>query len=149
MVLKQGNLWDAKTKRILVTTNCSLRKDGALVMGRGAASEAKVKYPGCALRFGTMIDNFRALHGNLVYGVILDPESKLGIFQVKYSFWESASLYLIENSVESLVGLHTLDPGVTYAMNFPGIGNGKLSRASVLPLLKKLPDTVEVWEWPK
>jgi len=31
-------------------------------------------------------------------------------------------------------------------MNFPGIGNGRLDRADVLPLLMDLPETVTIWE---
>jgi hypothetical protein len=38
-------------------------------------------------------------------------------------------------------------PGVTIAVNFPGIGNGRLRREAVLPIVQ-LPDQVTIWEYP-
>ena len=36
---------------------------------------------------------------------------------------------------------------MTVCLNFPGIGHGRLERDEVLPIIKLLPDSVEVWEY--
>ena len=146
-----ADLWSSKDPIILFTGNSTLRKDGALVMGRGAALEAKTRYPELPLRLGEKIKFF---YGNLGrYGVILDfkaypgmePGQRLGVFQVKTLYSNSAELELIEYSCEHLVRMiEKLELPVS--MNFPGIGFGNLSREFVLPIVSKLPDLVTIYE---
>jgi len=38
-------------------------------------------------------------------------------------------------------------PDCRIDLNFPGIGNGRLSPDQVLPLIKQLPDNVHVWRY--
>jgi hypothetical protein len=156
MKLVKGNLWDSRDDLILVTCNSYIKKDGALVMGRGAALEMKTKFPKIDYRFGKMINYYSKHLG--YYGVfILDPnagpaeyvpsEQKLGIFQVKYHFKDKADLLLIKMSTRELVRdfykysfLHTV------SMNFPGIGYGGISREDVLPIIEGLSDQVTIYE---
>ena len=55
MRIVKGNLWDSKDSLILVTGNSYIRKDGTLVMGRGAALELKTMIPGIDKRLGQKI----------------------------------------------------------------------------------------------
>ena len=76
---------------------------------------------------------------------------------VKNHWAEEAKLNIIAESCAAL--LHGLTPRgnkfsngkylhtVRVDLNFPGIGNGKLKREDVLPILEKLPDSVHVWEY--
>src|SRR6476619_1193586 len=47
MILERGNMWDVfgKTDLFLITTNPIVRKDGAIVMGRGIAKQARERFP--------------------------------------------------------------------------------------------------------
>lgn len=148
MILKRGNLWHSGADLICVTGNATIRNDGCLVMGRGAALEAQNKYPGINMEFGTMIMKAQRANGSTVYGMLIakrETKPDLGLFQVKHHFKDKAELGLITESVRYL-DLLSSDYKLV-AMNFPGIGWGGLDRADVLPLLKKLPDNVEIWEY--
>lgn len=147
MILKRGNMWDSKADLVLVTTNASVRSDGALVMGRGAAYEMTQRYRGIAHQFGALVKAWSERSAK-PYGAIVHPcthTPELGIFQVKRHWRDKADPELIRNSVGCLVGaVRCFD---LVAINFPGIGNGQLRRDDVLPLIEGLPDNVEVWEY--
>jgi len=145
MQLKCGNMWTDSTADFkLFTANATVRKDGALVMGRGCALEAQQLFPGCNKVFGGIIKEY---DGN-IYGVILHPELPLGAFQVKWHFKDYAQLELIEYSVKMLSSMALAQPDKTFAVNFPGIGYGRLDRSVVLKVIEGLPENVEVWEKP-
>lgn len=48
-----ANLWEVEADLRVVTTNGAVRRDGACVMGRGCAREAKERYPGVEYRLGS------------------------------------------------------------------------------------------------
>ena len=57
MILEKGNMWDAFGKGIfMITTNPIRRTDGAVVMGRGIALEAKTKFPSIPYDFGNALN---------------------------------------------------------------------------------------------
>ena len=64
---KHGDMWDSydDVNMFCITTNNAIKKNGALVMGRGIAKEAKDRFPGLDLRLGSLIthhgDNQRTL----------------------------------------------------------------------------------------
>lgn len=130
--------------RRLVTTNSFVRQDGKLVMGRGAAYQATKIFPAFAQLAGEMIRE-RKLHLG-IYGVIF-PLSYIGLFQVKFNWSDQASIELIENSCNQLSLLAQVDHSTEYHMNYPGIGNGRLSTEQVEPLLSTLPDNVYIWSY--
>lgn len=147
MNLKQGNMFtDSRANVILVTTNSMKRRDGAVVMGRGAALEATRRWGDFAYLLGTQID------AGSVYGVrILKPRLHLfpfsmGAFQVKIHWRDEAQIWIIRYSAAKLDDIASAYSDSIFAVNFPGIGNGRLPRESVLPHLQRLPDNVEVWE---
>ena len=150
MILRKGDMWDSGADVICVTGNDTIRSDGAVVMGRGAALECQMKYPGINLEFGKLIRAWHKEHGPYEpYGVVVvDNCLTLGLFQVKWNFKDAAVLDLIRNSCTCLMTLAMTDyRNASIAVNFPGIGWGKLKRKDVLPILiSHLPDNVEVWE---
>lgn len=142
---KQGNMWyvfDA-VDYFVITTNAYVKQNGALVMGAGIARQVRDKWPGIDVEMGKAVR--AAMDAQKYYGVILGE--KLGIFQVKYYFADAADLDLIWRSATELERVAREMPDKTFALNFPGIGNGKLSRELVAPLLKGLPDNVQVWSF--
>ncbi len=144
MIIEKGNMWDVfgKTDLFLITTNPIIRKDGAVVMGRGIAKQAKDRFPrlpydfACTLRNmpDMNIDEFGKYDGQVV-----------GYFMVKRHWREAADLDIIAESCRQLASCAHMWTRVD--LNFPGIGNGKLKREDVLPLLQQLPDHVHVWEY--
>lgn len=170
MILRTGDMWtDSHADVILVTGNATVNAAGRLVMGRGAAAEAAVRFPGCAKVFGGELLkirqqppsaslNFKLSPADLVemgsrpYGVLIHPtqfDPMLGVFQVKNDWAKPAVPKLIYISVDQLSDLAETEwVGMRIALNFPGIGNGRLRREVVLPLIQGLPDNVSVWEKP-
>jgi len=130
----------------LFTGNSYIKKNGALVMGRGAARQVRDLYPGIDKEFGQEILESRDA-GRAMYGVIVrcGPNENIGVFQVKYGFQEKAKLDLIRFSVQVLGEFASrFDRGIH--MNYPGIGNGGLMQTDVAPLLATLPNNVFIYK---
>lgn len=155
MKIVTGDLWEqlGKVDILLVTTNSTLNNKGALVMGRGAAKEAADNFPNLPYELGREIKD-RGLEGD-IYDVILIPMTRisavyprmmLGAFQVKTDWRSYASLSLILRSTAHLTVLAKTFPFYSIAMNYPGIGNGKLEEKRVLPIIERLPRNVTVYK---
>lgn len=142
MILEKGDMWDAFGKGIfMITTNPIRRKDGAVVMGRGIALQAKTKYPQLPFDFGERLveSEFRNI------GMIGEYDNvPVWWFMVKDHWANNADLMIINQSVELL---QHIKKDIRVDLNFPGIGNGKLKKEDVLPLLEDLPDNIHVWEF--
>lgn len=152
MRLMKGDLWDAPkagATLIGVTTNAYVKKDGRLVMGRGAALEAARRHPALPSRAG---DAIRGVHPRGFYGLMprygwtVVDEPRIGLFQVKDRWEQEANLEIIRFACEVLADWLAPRRGEIVAINFPGIGNGRLDRAAVLPIISTLPDRVLVYE---
>jgi len=133
----------------LITTNSTIRRDGALVMGRGIARQARDRFPGLAAVLGRQILSCCGNQGE--YGLLVSPhwpEAKLGAFQVKRHFSQPADLDLIRHSTAALCAWCTEHPQALVHLNLPGVGNGRLQREDVLPIIAQLPDRVTIWEFP-
>jgi hypothetical protein len=160
MILEQGDMWSVfgKTDMFVITTNPIRRIDGAVVMGRGIAKQAKDRFPKLPYDFGNKLDRHRHEQD---YVDVLAPTNTgmIGVydgqlicyFMVKRHWAEPADLEIIKKSVKELKNaLHFrgIPGGVPTSLrvdlNFPGIGNGKLNREDVLPMLEELPDIVLV-----
>jgi hypothetical protein len=144
MILRTGDMWtDSHADVILVTGNATVNAAGRLVMGRGAALEATVRYPGCAKVFGGELIKHN-VYGILVHPTLFNP--LLGVFQVKYAWSDPAVPALISSSAERLRFMAETEwADKRIALNFPGIGNERLKQEDVLPLIENLPDNVTVW----
>ena len=148
---KTGDMWTAYAAAdlFLITTNATITVQGALVMGRGIARQAKERFPGLDIALGGYI---QALCGNQgIYGLLVGPRwpaAKLGAFQVKQHYSQPASLKLIRRSTAALYAWCTEHPDAIVHLNYPGIGYGRLRRENVLPIIAQLPDQVTIWEYP-
>jgi hypothetical protein len=150
MILERGNMWDVfgYTGLFLITTNPIRRKDGAVVMGRGIAKEAATRYPQLPYDFGRVLGE----EADQWVESYVDPigeydHQMIGYFMVKDHWRDNAKISIIEKSSYYLERIASFMPAKRYDLNFPGIGNGKLKREDVLPLLQRLPDNVHVWEY--
>jgi hypothetical protein len=148
---RTGDMWSSydEADLFLITTNATITTRGALVMGRGIAWQAKGRFPGLDAALGRQV---QALCGNQgIYGLLVSPRwpaAKLGAFQVKQHYSQPASLELIRHSTAALCAWCAEHPDAQVALNFPGIGNGRLRRADVLPIVTQLPEQVTIWEYP-
>lgn len=156
MIVEKGDMWSmfGKTDLFLITTNTSKDKAGDMVMGRGIALEAKLRYPSMptdfAVKFNKAIDTQAyddALHPLHVGWIGKYEEQVVGWFITKYNWRQNSSLDILQRSCRDLARLAEIMYPKRIDLNFPGIGYGKLEREDVLPLLQILPDNVHVWEY--
>lgn len=146
MILLEGNLDYHQAENdpanvYLFTGNSYIKRNGALVMGRGAALEVRDMYPGIDRQLGQQITHL-GFYGLLI-GSTMKPN--IGIFQVKYRYNDKAQLELIERSVAAL-DQYALAFGTAIHMNYPGVGNGGLLATDVAPLLASLPNNVFLYK---
>jgi len=154
-------MFDDKLDLYIVTTNgfvAGLKGKGRphLVMGRGAALMATKLAPdlpyAAAVVTQTVFDyvnscrvyGFVEIDDNCIDGVI----RRFGFFQVKYHWQDKADLALIGFSILSLnkwLRFHASNLR-NVGMNYPGIGNGGLTKDQVAPLLESLDKRVVVYE---
>lgn len=142
-VFKQGNMWDIyiEVDNFVITTNSFLKNNGAVVMGRGIAQQARDSFEGIDFYFGERIKESCGHLGT--YGFIFT--TPIALFQVKKHFKDQASLELISLSTEMLASAAKKHPKETFALNYPGVGNGKLDKKDVQPIIETLPDNVQIW----
>lgn len=146
-----GNIWEYHNRGhwIAITTNGTVRRDGACVMGRGIAREAAIKFPRLPYELGAQILGCPMPYGEWSKGNDLKVfhQYRITTFPVKHNWWERADPTLIEESARQLqVACHgNLD---TKYMVRPGCGNGGLDWKDVKPILEKyLDDKHIVVEW--
>ena len=140
-IFKTGEMFYA-SGYLIVTTNSFLTSEVKLVMGRGAAWVLKMKVPGIDRVLGKMISETCGHLGR--YGLLF--HRRFGALQVKYRFDEKARVDLIEFSLGKLTERAEESPKSIFNINYPGIGNGGLTKPEVRPLLDILPDNVFIWE---
>src|SRR3990167_1023266 len=128
MQITEGNLWKFHTPAnwIVIPTNGSIRQDGACVMGRGVALQAKKRYPKLPYELGERISTY----GNVCFTF---KDYGLLTFPVKHKWFEKADLELIEHSAKQL--LYVVDRPIYLPM--VGCGNGRLLWRDVAPVLDK------------
>lgn len=139
-----GELWDYYGKRgyvVCITTNGTVKKDGAAVMGRGCAKEATQRFPGIDKQLGERLQRC----GNNCHA-LLNPDKKIvtQTFPTKHNWWEPSDLDLIRRSAIQLGGLASMAVNLIFILPRPGCGNGQRTWAEVKPLLEDLPDNVWV-----
>lgn len=149
MILEKGDMWSVyhKTDIFMITTNPIRRKDGAVVMGRGIALQAKERFPTLPLEFGKALDGLHPEIDQHFVGRIGNYDgTDIYFFMVKDHWKNQADLSIIASSCFYLKhGFNFKNKRID--LNFPGIGNGRLPRDAVLHLLDGLPDNVHIWEY--
>ena len=138
-----GNLWDfhAQGHYICITTNGTVRSDGACVMGRGIAKQAANKFPQLPYQLGSMLKKSGT---NCVR--ILVPS--IIAFPVKHHWREEADIELIHRSSIELVRVVTELGESHIYLPRPGCGNGRLTwdvvRSRIAPILDDRFTVVEI-----
>lgn len=148
MKIVNGNVFSSRDDVILVTSNSYVKKNGELVMGKGAALELARKFPWIAKSFGDAVYNITGTTNCGKYGVIWDltTHPTYGIFQTKYHYKNPSDIDLIRYSAEELLyHLEGVLKGNTVSINFPGVGCGGLTVQDVLPVVSILPDSVSLY----
>jgi len=151
MIYKVGNILEHMDDAdvILVTTNSYINRNRQLVMGRGFASCMASKFPEIKEIAGERIGHLSR------YGVINIPKIicsvnasriDIALFQVKYHFKDNADLDLVKFSTMMLRIWAYIEKDKEFFLNYPGIGQGKLDKSLVEPIVSKLPDNVTIWE---
>ena len=143
----QHGVWNSQDP-LLFTANSYVNKRGELVMGRGFARQIKTHFRDHNLPqyFGEQIMQLDA-HLKEYY-ILQHPVTRVCAFQVKRDWAMPASLELIWKSVQMLDIWASNETGLTFNLNYPGIGNGRLTVDEVTPLLGTLPDNVHIWRLP-
>lgn len=148
-IFKKGNMWQRweQVDLFCITTNATIKTNGALVMGRGIAQQMRDKFYGSDKALGSVIYDTKE-YGLKITNQI-SPVQTVGAFQVKYHWSDTASIYLIQLATVKLFEyiMFAYPTPKCICLNFPGIGNGKLSRDAILPVVSLLPDLVEIWEF--
>lgn len=147
MKIVKGNVFDSKDDVILVSANSVLNSKNELVMGKGAALELAIKNPQIPIIAGRTVTATGPKYGIIVLGKINPTDTQIfGLFQTKYNFASDSDLDLIRFSVDELNKYSERHPNFKISINFPGIGNGKLYRKDVLPIIQLLNDRITVYE---
>jgi len=130
-----GNLWDSKADAIIITTNGTIRKDGACVMGRGVALQAAQRDKHLSYVLGALIKS----SGNRPF--FLEANTDIGYIiitlPVKDHWCQQADIDLIEEGVRYISSIVNNSPVIeTIAMPRPGCGNGRLKWEDVKPIIE-------------
>ena len=129
MRIIKEDLWKCDTgTMIVVTTNSTLNKDGALIMGKGAAKQLRDFMPGIDLEIGQILRPLPKTYGFLPIRLSEYEIYKVGIFQTKRYYADNAEMDLINTSLIKLRAFLQENPKLDVRLNFPGIGCGKLNR---------------------
>lgn len=162
MLTASGDLWSylGRVSCIFITTNSVTKANGDAVMGRGCALEAAQRYPslpkllaqhlhskgnvpGCLLKVPrpslaarTQVNLFN--DGKPVVEPEWAMETWIASFPTKTDCKLPSSIRLI--TAGALHVQKYMAVGWTAVMPYPGVGNGKLRREDVIPLLTDILD---------
>jgi len=157
MQIVHEDLWQAELPVMIVVTTNAIISNGRLVMGAGAAKQAKDRDNNlpfeCAnkiqfVQLANWTSAFRVMYGFLEVRPWTRPgKAGFGIFQTKRHSKSDAGIDLINFSCQTLSQwIRRNEFACPVRMNFPGIGNGGLAREMVEPILwahlKELPVTI-------
>lgn len=129
-----GEFWNYPAEIRVITTNGMVKNNGACVMGRGVARQAKDKFPGIDHELGGLINQ----HGNRPF--ILNKEEGIASMPVKHHWKEQADLELIKDSAHKLVEMADKFGWQDVLVVRPGCGNGGLNWDDVRPVLEDIWD---------
>jgi len=133
---------------LLFTGNSTITKRGAVVMGRGAAKQVRDTYPKIDVHIAEEIQkkpNPHLVWVNVHPTSFIPTDQWLGWFKVKNHWAEPAKIELITQSTQELKKFAELHSEMTFHMNYPGVGNGKLVEIQVSPIIQQLPDNVLIY----
>ncbi len=129
-----GDLWDfhSRGEFVAITTGGLVDKNGACVMPRGCAAQARELFPGVESVLGQLISQ----HGNHVH----DLGSRIFSFPVENSPYENPEMHIIERSCRELVAMVDRYGCERIIVPRPGCGSGGLDWAEVSKILVRIFD---------
>jgi len=140
MRIAKGNFLAAGKGLLLAPGNGVVRRDGALVMGAGAAKALAQTYPYLPRTLGRMAQKEPRMGGGWhLYGLLfirIAPGLHAGVFQSKGDWRDRANLSLIAYSAKKLAEWLRNNPGLEAHLAFPGVGLGGLEAEEVLEVLE-------------
>lgn len=146
MIEVVGDLFGFPANARCITTNGAIRKDGAAVMGRGVAEQAKALFPGIEYILGGILEK----HGNHVSAIyhvgiypLVQPRGlrcSLLSFPVKDHWRDRARFDLIRRSALELVEMTNDSGWEVVALPRPGCGNGGRRWGDVQALIEDILD---------
>jgi len=139
MLQEYGDFWSFLGDIHVLTTNGTLKSNGACVMGRGIAREAKIRFPGLDKALGREINS----HGNRVHKLGRWTRAdgatfNLMSFPVKHQWFDKADIELIKDSAARLA--FDLQGVNRVILVRPGCGNGGLNWGVVKPVIEEYLD---------
>jgi hypothetical protein len=124
-----GNIWEYAAESVItITTNGSLTPDGRAVFGRGVAREAATRFPGLAVKLGSLLKE----KGNQV----LDLGNGIVSFPVEETPWSLPDVRIIARSAQELRALADISGWSRIVVPRPGCGGGGLAWQDVKPALE-------------
>ena len=132
MIEKTGDLWTYPAEYRCITTNGIVGNNG-LIMGKGIALQAKLKYPNLPKTLGQYIERW----GNRPFILLAE---KLITFPTKKHYKDSSDIWLIKNSAELIIEIVNKFKIKSVAMSRPGCGNGGLAWDFVKPWIENIFD---------
>lgn len=160
VIVSNEDLWEELevASIIFVTTNSFTNRQGELIMGAGAAKEAADRFHKLPYIFGKILRDRKKTKN--VFGIMDTSEiyftdshgnkapylvgTQIGAFQTKTNPAASADIEVIKQSTRMLK--FWADKWERIALNFPGIGLGKLDEKDVMPIIETLPDNVYIYK---
>jgi len=142
----RGDIWEQHKlgRWTVITTNGTVKKDGACVMGRGVAKQAADKFPNLPFKLGEAL----IAGGNNVH--IFDYLHIITL-PVKHHWKEQANLELTDRSLQQLVAWADTPPRKhgKFFMVRPGCSSGKRDwETEVKPLcMRYLDDRFVIVDW--
>ncbi len=126
---------------VCITSNGTVRSDGACVMGAGIAKSFRDMFPGIDRVLGSLIRK-SGNHCYLLGEVRLKNGDRVKVFSfvVKHNWWEEADVELIERSCEELMAIVDEYGLSNVALPRPGGGCGRLNWEDVRPRLEEYLD---------
>lgn len=126
----------------LFTANHTIKSNGELVMGAGAAKAVKNRYHHSPAAFGALVKGTPQAPVH----VYKEGNGLLASFQTKEHWSKPSTLELVTASTKRLYAFAELAPDWVFHMNYPAIGYGGLSFEEVNPILEILPDNVILYK---
>ena len=129
MVELTGDLWDfhARGDVVAITTGGAVDKNGACLMPRGCAAQARERFPGIEKVLGGLLSRY----GNHVY----DIGNRIVSFPVENSPFEVPDSRIIERSCRELVALADRSGWRRIIVPRPGCGGGGMEWSAVRNIL--------------
>lgn len=130
MIESDSNIWDSTSQFKCITTNSVIKANAHLIMGKGIALEASVKYPNLSFELGRLVKHY----GNnpfimFNYGLISFP--------TKHHWKDNSDINLIERSAKIISAFAKIYDIKSISLPRPGCGNGNLKWGDVAPILEK------------